>query len=110
MAHLTELSTELLLLVCSYLSAADKARVLRVCKLLQQIAEPVLYADIRLRWRFPVSNIPLPGLLATIVATPAMASHVKHFQTVGPRNKNIWYGPRQLWLSDEDFCDHLRTC
>lgn len=103
MAHLTELSTELLVIVCSHLSAADKARVLRVCKLLQQVAEQALYTDIRLRWRFPISNISLHGLLATVVTTPAIASHVKHFQTVGPRNKNIWYGPRPLWLSDENF-------
>lgn len=102
MAHFTELSTEVLLLVCFHLSAADKARILRACKLLQQIVEPLLYADIHLRWRFPIFSIPLPRLLASVVNTPAIASHVKRFHTVGPRSINISYGPRQYWLSDQD--------
>lgn len=104
MAYLTELSTELLLLVCSYLCPMDKVNVLRVCKLLQQIAEPSLYADIHLRrCRFPISNHSLHRLLASAVTVPAIASHVKRFHTVGPRNINVWYGSRQTWLSDQDF-------
>ena len=82
MLPLAELSTDILVLVLSYLPPADKAALSRVCKWLQRFAEPMLYADVRLNTRDPATNaLQLHSLLLKFLAAPAIASHVKHFQT-----------------------------
>ena len=103
MAQFNDLSTEILLLVCAYLPAADKATISRVCKWLQQIAEPMLYADIQLRWNFPFSNMPLHLLVLKISKPSVIASHVKRLQITGSRSYTFKDGPRRDWLSDKDF-------
>ena len=103
MGQLTGLPTEILLLVCAYLPPADKATVSRVRKRLQHIVEPVLYADVHLKWIYPDLNIPLNLLLLKFIKSPAIASCVKRFQTGGKRDYRIGQDPRESWLSDPEF-------
>ena len=104
MVLLAELSTDILILVLSYLSPADKAAISRVCKWLQRFAEPMLYADIRLKSRHPTTDARhLHLFLIKLLATPALASHVKRVQTSGWRDRRSRRGLRHHWLSDSEF-------
>ena len=105
MVLLAELSTDILLLVLSYLPPADKATISRVCKWLQRFAEPMLYADIRLttNYRYPTHSHHLHVLLLQFLTTPALASHVKRFQTNRWRERRSQRGPRDDWLNDPKY-------
>ena len=104
MVLLAELSTDILILVLSYLPPADKAAISRVCKWLQRFAEPMLYADIRLKSRHPTTDARhLHLFLIKLLATPALASHVKRVQTSGWRDRRSRRGLRHHWLSDSGF-------
>ena len=114
MVLLAQLSTEILLLVLSYLTPADKATISRVCKWLQHFAEPMLYADIRLKSRswHPTHSRHLHHLLLKLLTAPALASNVKRLQTLGWRERRHLRGPRYPWLSNpksETICDLARN-
>ena len=100
MVLLAELSTDVLLLVLSYLPPADKATISRACKWLQRFVEPLLYADIRLKSRswHPDHALHLHPLLLKFLTAPALASHVKRFQTSSWSRYQS--GTRQHWLSE----------
>ena len=103
MDQLTGLPTEILLLVCAYLPPADKATVSRVSKRLQHTVEPVLYADVHLKWIYPDFNNPPKVLLLKFINSPAIASCVERFQTGGRENYRIGQYPRASRLSDLEF-------
>ena len=97
MVLLSELSTDILILVLSYLPPADKATVSRVCKWLQRFAEPMLYADIRLKCqdRYP-DALHLQTLLLKLLAAPEIASCVKRFRTSPWRDHRYLRGCNRL--------------
>lgn len=101
MAYLMDFSTEIILIV-SHLPAADKASILRVCKRFQQIAEPMLYADINLKLRLPEDVISVRILLASIMDDTSKALYVKRLQSVGKSYGAPSWIPNQSRLSHQD--------
>ena len=103
MVSFAELPTEILLLVFSYLSTAEKATISRVCKWLQHFTAPMLYANIRVepQSRLPTHSLRLHFLLRQFLTTPALASHVKRLQITGWTELTSWCHPRYHWLSEK---------
>ena len=114
MVLLADLSTDIFLLVLSYLPPADKATISRVCKWLQRFAEPLLYADIHVKSRswHPNHALRLHHLLLKILTAPALASNVKRFHTIGWRERRCRRGPTHPWPSkpsSEIICHLARS-
>ena len=106
MALLAELSTDVLLVVLSYLPPADKATISRVCKWLQRFVEPVLYADVRLESRSPPTDafhLHPHLLLLKFLAAPDLGPRVKRFQTSTWRDDRALCRRKYDWFSDSQF-------
>ena len=106
MVLLDELPTDILLVVLSYLSPADKATLSRVCKWLQRFTEPVLYADVRLKSSYSSTDaccLHPHLLLRKFLATPDLASQVKRCHASTWRESGSLCGLRHEWFCGSQF-------
>lgn len=113
MSRFMDAPTEVILLVASHLTTADKASLLRVSKALHQIVESSLYHDISMDWRkypdpmdwtnIPVPTPPLELLLGRVIACPRLANFVRHVQFTGFRDGPLWESPARSKPCDDDM-------
>ena len=98
MACLTDLSTELILLITSHLLATEKSTFARVSKRLHEIVNPLLYTDIY--------DPSIPLLLRTVLRSDTLANYI-HRITFDERDgiETIASGVRKL--SHKGFSDLL---
>ncbi|KAK2761654.1 hypothetical protein FQN54_001482 [Arachnomyces sp. PD_36] len=74
--------TDILRLVLGHLSSADLHATLLTNKALQLVAEPFLYADIRLDWG-RTKTPPIVGLLRSILQRPELATFIRNLTLNG---------------------------
>lgn len=113
MPHLLDCPPEVLLLIASYLPVGDKTRLVRVCRILHEVAEPTLHHEVSMEWtgtyytdNGSVYNAavlpPIHLLLIRTLTCPRLARLVKSVRFSGFKDHPLWYSAATSELSVDD--------
>jgi hypothetical protein len=104
MASLADCPDELLLSVISCLSQADLGTICLVNRHLRALAEPYLYADVRLTWKRSPPH-PITLLLRSILRRPQLAAHIRAVSLLGA---SVFEGPvPKLRISESEMRESM---